>query len=884
MAALAAALAAMAALAAAPLLAAQWADAESPDRPTGLTADDISPTRISLAWSAPEDDGGEEITGYKIERKEAGRKFVTIESDTDSADTTYEDDGVKTGTVYVYRVSAINDDGQGRPSSEATGKTSTSSEPPDRVEPERPKSLEADDVSDSEVRLEWKRPDDNNSPPITGYRIEYKEAGDSKFKVARADTKSRSTAYTVDGLDEDEEYVFRVSAINSVGTGEPSGEARATPSKDSKGTRSVRPNAPSGVSAVPTSDTSLLVAWKAPRSGDGPPITGYLVEYRQKVGGYKVAAEVGPDSTALAHSVPNPQTSYSYRVSARNDVGLGPPSSESAFAKPEHTTEPTQVTATALSPTSVRIDWIPPSQTFGLSIGGYSILPVFSNSVEGDPIGKAGGRDTSAEIGDLETGREHRFVVKARIGSSSASSDVVSITLTGESGKGATEGPAVAVAPQAPSNTRAAARSDTQIDVTWDMPSPQGGPTVTGYRVEFKESSSGGFEVATADTRAASRSYSHTGLPAETEYTYRVYAVSGQVVGPPSEEATAKTLKKAAGMPAGRESQAGASGQAEPLGAAPSPPRSLAADRVSMRQIDLSWSEPRTGAGGIESYEIEYSTDGGPFEALARVGAETTRYSHTGIDQDASYSYRVYAAGESGQSAASNTAAAAAAAATDAPDAAVQELAPGLAGGQGGDPLNRMPGFPDPTVGADAYIYLYETDKEFREFFDEVFPEYEITDIVGEPGTGAAGSGQGPGAAGQSPLDRVPGFPDPDTSAREYVDRYGSDPAFKEWFDTVFPEYEITDVVGEPGPKPVPPPPAPQQRASAPPPPKEPDRLPYYNDRYSAEAPYRAWFDGYFHGRSLAEVAAAADRQYGECGSGTFLKDGICQVAIAAGQ
>ena len=240
----------------------------------------------------------------------------------------------------------------------------------------------------------------------------------------------------------------------------------------------------------------------------------------------------------------------------------------------------------------------------------------------------------------------------------------------------------------------------------------------------------------------------------------------------------------------------------------------------------------------------------------------------------------------------------------------------------GGDPLARVPGFPDPETSSREYVDRYESDPEFRSWFDETFPGYVITDVVGEPldggppgGTDAAdlvfpdpsiglsiyldlyetdagfrgwfdetypgstveevvggGGGGGAGAAaGGNPLTRVPGFPDPETSAREYVDRYESDPAFKSWFDETFPGYAIAEVVGEP---------------EAPPAPEEPDRLPYYKGRYDGEPAYRAWFDSYFSGRPLAEVVGTVDRPYGECGKGTALRDGICQVvaAAAAGQ
>ena len=923
-----AAVAVAAALALAPY-AVQEAAGDKPGSPTGLAAVDVSPTGIDLSWSAPDDDGGEDITGYKIERKEAGEtRYAVIKADTRSASTTYEDrKGIETGTTYVYKVSAINKDGEGKASAEDTAKTTDSSRGYEQIVPEEPESLTADDISNSEVRLEWEEPDGNGSPPVTGYKIEYKEAGedDDEYKEAKADTRSAETEYTVDDLDEDTEYVFRVSAINSVGTGDPSGEARATPSDESTADRrAVKPGSPGSVKAAPASDTRLYVEWSSPSGSRGPEVTAYLVEYKQKSGEWEIAAEVGGDAGAFIHDVPNPKTSYSYRVTAINEAGSSAPSGPSGFVKPEHTNAPTQVTITALSPTSARLEWLPPSQTFRQTITQFEILKIFSNGVSATHD-SVGGRQTTYTATGLDTGSEHRFAVKAKLSVGETSeSETVTITLTSESGKGTAGGEKTVVAqspPGKPGNVRASAASHERIELTWSDPGSSGGSAVTGYRIEFKAGDAGRFEAAEADTGSPARSYSHTGLEPETEYTYRVSAISGPVVGPPSDEAPATTLDRASGSAAAAAAETSAAGQSGSAagqsgsaagqsgsaagqgttkGPKPAPPRDLDAERVSGQQADLSWSEPSTGAGGITSYRMEYKTDDGPYEVLTEPESGETSYSHTGLAPASSYAYRLYAINENGQSRASNTATAPAAAGSGAP-------APPAAG----DPRDRVPGFPDPEIGAEGYLYMYEVDAEFRDWFDEVFPEYGIVDVVGEP-EGQAVSGEftfpdpsvslsvyvelyetdagfrgwfdetypgstvaevvggstGAGAA-EDPRDRVPGFPDPATSAREYVDRYEADAEFRDWFDEVFPEYGIVDVVGEP---------------EAAPPPEEPDRLQYYKGRYDGEAAYRSWFDSYFSGRALAEVVGTVDRPYGECGSGTVLRDGICQVGLGAGQ
>jgi hypothetical protein len=89
--------------------------ATAPDAPTGLTATTASSTAIDLAWTAPVDDGGEEIIGYQIQRRSPAGSgdWTTIVADTESTGTTYQDTGLTPETQYEYRVAAINIEGVG---------------------------------------------------------------------------------------------------------------------------------------------------------------------------------------------------------------------------------------------------------------------------------------------------------------------------------------------------------------------------------------------------------------------------------------------------------------------------------------------------------------------------------------------------------------------------------------------------------------------------------------------------------------------------------------------------------------------------------------------------------------------------------------------------
>ena len=88
-----------------------------PGAPTDLSASTGGDTRINLSWTAPGDDGGSPIIGYKIEVSPDGNAdWTELVANTGNANTTYEHSGLTVGTSRHYRVSAINSDGVGDPS------------------------------------------------------------------------------------------------------------------------------------------------------------------------------------------------------------------------------------------------------------------------------------------------------------------------------------------------------------------------------------------------------------------------------------------------------------------------------------------------------------------------------------------------------------------------------------------------------------------------------------------------------------------------------------------------------------------------------------------------------------------------------------------------
>ena len=97
---------------------------EVPGAPTSLSAAPNGTTGIDLSWTAPADDGGRVISGYKIEvSTDVGATWTVLVANTGSTDTTYAHSGLTAGSTRHYRVSAINTIGASAASNTANAYT-----------------------------------------------------------------------------------------------------------------------------------------------------------------------------------------------------------------------------------------------------------------------------------------------------------------------------------------------------------------------------------------------------------------------------------------------------------------------------------------------------------------------------------------------------------------------------------------------------------------------------------------------------------------------------------------------------------------------------------------------------------------------------------------
>jgi len=505
--------------------------------PSNLTATKISQTQINLAWVVPSDNGGELVSGYKIEEKVGTGSYSVIVANTGNTNTAYSRTGLTSGQTYTYRVSAINSVGASNPSNEASATQTLN------IVPNAPTGLKATSASPTQINLSWSPPSNNGGPSVTSYKIEVKIGGGSYSTLAN----TAATSYSHAGLTTGTTYTYRVSAINSVGTSATSNEASAVPSKT---------YTPTSLTAIAVSPTQINLSWIAPSETFGQSITGYKIERVVAAGTYVTVVENTGKATTYSVTGLKTDTKYTFVVSAHFSMGgtdrsneasatptstsTAPPTSPSSppstSPPPQQTAaspnQPTSLTARAVSPTKINLFWVEPTNNGGSLVVGYKIEMKSSGGSWSTLTANTGSATTTYSKDGLTTGSQYTFRVSAinSIGTSSPSNEA-SATPKSSSEPGV---------PAAPTDLTPKAISSTQINMTWKAPLDNGGLAITGYKISQKVGSNM-YHTLVDDTKSTKTSYLHSNLMAGTTYTYKVSAINSAGTGNPSNDASATT-------------------------------------------------------------------------------------------------------------------------------------------------------------------------------------------------------------------------------------------------------------------------------------------------------------------------------------------------------
>ena len=187
-----------------------------PEAPGTPDATHITGNSITMCWTRPRSDGGNEIKHYILERREKkSLMWVKVSSKRPITELRHRVTHLTEGYEYEFRVMAEN--GAGIGPSGSTSRLFKCREPTST--PSAPSVVKVIDSTKSSVTLDWIKPVFDGGMEVIGYNIEMCKASLEEWHKINTEL-CINNVYTAKGLVAGEMYKFRVSAVNGTGQGE----------------------------------------------------------------------------------------------------------------------------------------------------------------------------------------------------------------------------------------------------------------------------------------------------------------------------------------------------------------------------------------------------------------------------------------------------------------------------------------------------------------------------------------------------------------------------------------------------------------------------------------------------------------------------------------
>ncbi|CAL8090942.1 unnamed protein product [Calicophoron daubneyi] len=582
---------------------------DAPGAPTGpLEPVDVKADEITLKWKAPEDDGGQPITNYVLEKRPKGSdtwQKVSGFLKTPTATVRNLDEGQE----YEFRVMAENEMGLSEPL--VTTKAIKARHPFDV--PSGMSQPVVEGTTDDSISVSWEPPENG---PVTGYIVEKRAKGDRQWSRANMHPIT-GTEYTVKGLPTGKEYEIRVIPVNAAGPGEPSEPTPLTKVQEPVVAPRIGLGAPNEIKA--TSGEPFRV--RIPFSGSLPDeVTITKDGVPVSLDDDRFSVTIAPGEVIVTDAKANKDDAGDYKITLKNSKGedslpvkvkiMGPP------ASPKGPLKVSDVTAD-----SCTLSWSAPTDDGGSPVSNYIVEKQDQATGEWVPVSRFV-RGTEYDVTGLEDGKKYKFRVRAVNDFGAGEPLELDQAITAQN---------PASVPDAPSVPEVADVDADTVTLEWAKPKNDGGGRITSYVVEVKPVTGGDWEKAqTGPVKGTSATV--TGLKKGERYIFRVAAKNDVGVGEHSRPTRPVECK--------------------PKYTTPSSPGELKVDDIGKNHIDLSWTRPtKDGGARISGYVVEKRKKDSPDWEPATEDEKpiTSNYVHIeNLDEDGEYQFRVTAVNAAG--------------------------------------------------------------------------------------------------------------------------------------------------------------------------------------------------------------------------------------------
>lgn len=562
-----------------------------------------------VTWQPPVNDGGSQVNGYHLEKKERSSILWAKVNKSLISDTQLKVTGLEEGLLYEYRVYAENIAG--------IGKCSKSCEPvPARDPCDPPGQPEVTNITRTSVSLAWKKPEYDGGAKITGYIIERKELPDGRWLKCNF-TNIQDTFFDVTALTEDQRYEFRVIAKNAAGLfSEPSESTGPITVKDDV-------DAPRIMMDVKFRDVVVVKAGEilkinADIAGRPHPVVSWTKDGKEIEEKARVEITSTDNSTVLVVKDCIRRDSGQYVLTLQNVAGTRSLAVNcKVLDRPGPSAGPLQIAGVTAEKCS--LSWGPPQENGGAEID-YYVVEKRETSRIAWTVCESELRTTSCKVTKLLKGNEYVFRVMA------VNKYGVGEPLESEAIKALDP----YTVPNAPKSLEITSVTKDTMTLCWARPESDGGSEIAGYVIERREKNSLRWmrvnKKPVYDLRVKS-----SGLREGCEYEYRVYAENAAGLSAPSECSPLIRAEDPVFLPS-----------------PPSKPKIVDSTRSS---VTISWVKPLFDGGSpVTGYTVEYKKSDDTEWTTAITNVRGTEYAVIALTSGAEYSFRVRSVNKVGPS------------------------------------------------------------------------------------------------------------------------------------------------------------------------------------------------------------------------------------------